>query len=167
MPKGVPSWQDRARRAPVISFQTSAMAWRLSSRRPSSPQQGLERFKTRGSILAIAYLSIQLGLRGRPPRSARCWKCRHFCAQSNAASACVLAAEQSAAWIDRGTAIQRSSSPARSFNTFLRKTQTHAQKLQREQKNAATSLVSSLIHRRNGGLRGEARWRVAQSLTRI
>lgn len=124
----------------MISFQTSAMAWHLSSRRPSSPQQGLERFNIRGSILALAYLSIQLGLRGRSlafspllemPAFLRAVKCC-FCSR--------FSREQSAARIDRGTAIQRSSSPARSFNTFLRKTQTHAQKLQREQKNAGYKL---------------------------
>lgn len=69
---------------------------------------------------------------------------------------------------DRGPAIQRSSSPDRSFNAFLRKTQTHAQKLQREQNNAGCmpGLGSNFITVM-GGLCDEARWRLPQSLSRI
>lgn len=109
---------------------------RLVSSPPVVAAKNLERFNTRGLNPRYCIFEYAIGLTWTVVAFSPLLKCRHFCAQSNAASACALAAEQSAAWIDRGTAIQRSSSPARWFNAFLHKMQTHAQKLQREQKNA-------------------------------
>lgn len=142
---------------------------RLSPRRPSSPQKAFQRFNTRGSILAVAHLSIQSGCADGPSSSARCWKCRHFRAQSNAAAAaCALAANRQLYEVTVGP---QSSAPrrrlARSTLSCAKRRLTHKSCIVNRKMQAASRVSSLISSRQWGAYVDEARWRVAQSLTRI
>lgn len=140
---------------------------RLSPRRPSSPQKALQRFNTRAQS-SLSHLSIQLACADGPSSSARCWKCRHFCAQSNVAAACALAANGQ---LHEEIVGPQSSAPrrrlARSTLSCAKRRLTHKCCIVNRKTQAASRVSSVISSRQWGAYVDEARWRVAQSLTRI